>query len=148
TRSGCRSPPGSSASATSRPAAWRSRSRASPRSRPGRTRGWSPRSSRPCSPTRPAPRRPEMARGRKREIEEEHENHERWLISYADMITVLMALFIVLFAMSQVDETKYQELKESLRNGFGQSGAMMHEQASVLDGQGRTAISSVTSDPE
>src|SRR5690606_12957840 len=65
-----------------------------------------------------------------------------------DMITVLMALFIVLFAMSQVDETKYQELKESLRNGFGQSGAMMHEQASVLDGQGRTAISSVTSDPE
>lgn len=89
-----------------------------------------------------------MARGRKREIEEEHENHERWLISYADMITVLMALFIVLFAMSQVDETKYRELKESLRNGFGQSGAMMHEQASVLDGQGRTAISSVTSDPE
>ncbi len=89
-----------------------------------------------------------MARRRKRVIEEEHENHERWLVSYADMITVLMALFIVLFAMSQVDDTKYNELKQSLRDGFGQSGAMMHEQKSVLSGQGTTAISAVNPDPE
>ncbi|HEY9563738.1 MAG TPA: flagellar motor protein MotB [Nocardioides sp.] len=88
-----------------------------------------------------------MARKR-RVIEEEHENHERWLVSYADMITVLMALFIVLFAMSQVDDTKYQELKESLRSGFGQSGAMMHEKASVLDGQGSTALDPIVPDDD
>lgn len=89
-----------------------------------------------------------MARRVRREPEEEHENHERWLVSYADMITVLMALFIVLYAMSQVDETKYEELKQSLRAGFGQQGAMVHEQRSVLDGQGQTAMSAVHPDTE
>src|ERR687889_160497 len=42
----------------------------------------------------------------KKHEEEEHENHERWLVSYADMVTLLMCLFIVLFAMSQVDKAK------------------------------------------
>ncbi|MDP3890251.1 flagellar motor protein MotB [Nocardioides sp.] len=74
---------------------------------------------------------------------EEHENHERWLVSYADMITVLMALFIVLYAMSQVDESKYQELKQSLRAGFGERGAMIHNSSSVLDGPGQTALSAI-----
>ena len=53
--------------------------------------------------------------------EEEHENHERWLVSYADMITVLMALFIVLFAISQVDQQKFVELRNGLSDGFGAS---------------------------
>jgi chemotaxis protein MotB len=44
---------------------------------------------------------------------------ERWLVSYADMITVLMCLFIVLFAMSNVDTGKYEELKDSLSAAFG-----------------------------
>lgn len=43
---------------------------------------------------------------------------ERWLVSYADMITVLMALFIVLFAISQIDQGKYEALRESLAQGF------------------------------
>ncbi|CAM3339488.1 flagellar motor protein MotB [Nocardioides dubius] len=85
---------------------------------------------------------------RKREIEEEHENHERWLVSYADMITVLMALFIVLFAMSQVDETKYSELKESLRNGFGESGAMMHEKSSILESNSSVTVGAVVPQDE
>jgi chemotaxis protein MotB len=51
--------------------------------------------------------------------EEEHVNHERWLVSYSDMITVLMALFIVLYAISQVDNDKYVALKASLAAGFG-----------------------------
>src|SRR3546814_10405611 len=50
--------------------------------------------------------------------------------------------------MSQVDDTKYQELKESLRSGFGQSGAMMHEKASVLDGQGSTALDPIVPDDD
>ncbi len=50
--------------------------------------------------------------------EEAHENHERWLITYADMITLLMVLFIVLFAISQVDQKKFAALKVGLANGF------------------------------
>lgn len=71
--------------------------------------------------------------------EEEHENHERWLVSYADMITVLMALFIVLYAMSQVDENKYEALRDGLSQAFG------HEIASakarpVLDEAGESMM--------
>ena len=58
-------------------------------------------------------------RRRSRAPEEEHVNHERWLVSYSDMITVLMALFIVLFAISQVDQEKYIALSQSLAEGFG-----------------------------
>jgi chemotaxis protein MotB len=56
--------------------------------------------------------------GRKKHHEEEHENHERWLITYADMITLLMVLFIVLFSMSRLDLAKYEKLKASLSGGF------------------------------
>jgi chemotaxis protein MotB len=63
-------------------------------------------------------------RRKRRGYEEEHENHERWLVSYADMITVLMALFIVLFAISQVDQHKFIELRNGLANGFGTSAAV------------------------
>lgn len=54
----------------------------------------------------------------KKELEEEHEDAERWLVSYADMMTVLVALFIVLYAISQVDEVKYDQLRQSLAAGF------------------------------
>ena len=50
----------------------------------------------------------------KKHEEEEHENHERWLVSYADMVTLLMCLFIVLFAMSQVDKAKFAALAAGL----------------------------------
>ncbi|MDP9821702.1 chemotaxis protein MotB [Nocardioides massiliensis] len=63
-------------------------------------------------------------------------------MSYADMITVLMALFIVLYAMSQVDETKFEELKESLAAGFG-SQADMRGSPAVLQGQGPAVMSAV-----
>jgi chemotaxis protein MotB len=61
------------------------------------------------------------ARGRKHGggHEEEHENHERWLVSYADMMTLLMVLFVVLFAMSQVDAAKFAALRDGLAKGFG-----------------------------
>jgi chemotaxis protein MotB len=44
---------------------------------------------------------------------------ERWMTSYADMITVLMCLFIVLYAMSTVNSHKFDQLKNSLASGFG-----------------------------
>jgi len=55
----------------------------------------------------------------RRHIEVEHENHERWLISYADMVTLLFALFVLLFAISQVNQKKYEELSTSLAVAFG-----------------------------
>ena len=57
-------------------------------------------------------------RGHKGGHEEAHAD-ERWLVSYADMITVLMCLFLVLFAMSSIDSDKYEALKASLATGFG-----------------------------
>ncbi|MEX1080046.1 MAG: flagellar motor protein MotB [Homoserinimonas sp.] len=57
-------------------------------------------------------------RGTRGHAEEGHVD-ERWLVSYADMITVLMCLFIVLFAMSTVDQKKYEDLSNSLATGFG-----------------------------
>jgi chemotaxis protein MotB len=61
---------------------------------------------------------PGRRRAKKHE-EEEHENHERWLVSYADMVTLLMCLFIVLFAMSQVDKAKFAALASGLSASFG-----------------------------
>jgi chemotaxis protein MotB len=46
--------------------------------------------------------------------EAEHENEERWLLTYADMITLLMTLFMVLFAISSVNTTKFELLSKSL----------------------------------
>jgi chemotaxis protein MotB len=51
--------------------------------------------------------------------EEEHENTERWLLTYADMITLLMVLFIVLFAIGQTDLAKFDALRHSLATAFG-----------------------------
>lgn len=56
--------------------------------------------------------------------EPEHENAERWLLSYADMITLLMALFIVLFAISQVDQAKLIALSNGLEQYFGEPSAV------------------------
>ncbi|MBS42793.1 MAG: flagellar motor protein MotB [Nocardioides sp.] len=71
-------------------------------------------------------------RGRRRGgHDEEHENHERWLVTYADMVTLLMVLFIVMFSMSQVDERKYQELKEGLAAGFGVNDSVLSGARSV-----------------
>ena len=73
-------------------------------------------------------------RRRHDEEHEEHENHERWLVTYADMLTLLMVLFIILFAMSQVDEAKYNALASSLSEGFG-GDRIMRGTDSVLEGQ-------------
>lgn len=60
-----------------------------------------------------------MARKPRREEHEEHEaGMERWLLTYADMITLLLALFVVLFSLSTISVKKFQELASSLRNTF------------------------------
>src|SRR5690242_4335662 len=68
--------------------------------------------------------------------EEEHENHERWLITYADMLTLLMVLFIVMYAMSQVDKKKFAELADGLKSGFGAKSVAFQDNTSIMDGKG------------
>ena len=56
---------------------------------------------------------------------------ERWLLTYADMITLLMALFMVMYAMSLVDKTKFQELRIVFKETF--SSAVFSGGKSVLE---------------
>ena len=53
------------------------------------------------------------------EEHEEHVNHEAWVIPYADMLTLLMALFLVLFAIGRTDLEKFKKLAEGLNQEFG-----------------------------
>jgi chemotaxis protein MotB len=50
---------------------------------------------------------------------EDNENHERWLISYADFITLLFAFFVVMYAISVINEGKYKVLSVALGDAFG-----------------------------
>jgi chemotaxis protein MotB len=51
-----------------------------------------------------------------------HANHERWLISYADFITLLFAFFVVMFASSQVDKSKSKQMSDSVREALENGG--------------------------
>ena len=62
-----------------------------------------------------------MAGKKKKGGEGEHENAERWLLTYADMITLLVAFFIMLYSMSVMNQAKFQQLAISVRSGFGES---------------------------
>ena len=62
---------------------------------------------------------------------EEHEGHdERWLVSYADFITLLMVLFVILYSQGNINVEKYKRLAESMRTAFSLGGA-----AQVVDKQ-------------
>jgi chemotaxis protein MotB len=57
--------------------------------------------------------------GKRPKKPEKEANHERWLVSYADFITLLFAVFVALYAMSQTDKRKMDQLVSSLRESFG-----------------------------
>ncbi len=57
----------------------------------------------------------------RRQKHEEHENHERWLVSYADFITLLFAFFVVMYAISSVNEGKYRVMSDSIIDAFKNS---------------------------
>ena len=67
-----------------------------------------------------------MARVRK---QASHENHERWLVSYADFITLLFAFFVVMFATSQTDKAKATQVSNAVTEALENGGirAMVHE---------------------
>ena len=51
---------------------------------------------------------------RRRRRADDHENLERWLLTYADLITLLLAFFVVMYSMSQVDAKKFGKMAEAL----------------------------------
>jgi chemotaxis protein MotB len=59
--------------------------------------------------------------------EQEKENTERYMLTYSDMITLLMTLFVVLYAQSKVDTVKFNALAESLSNAFSMPGVQARE---------------------
>lgn len=67
----------------------------------------------------------------RRKRPEEHVNHERWLISYADFITLLFAFFVVMYAVSSVNEGKYRVLSDTLEAAFDPAGTFSEEQRSM-----------------
>ncbi len=75
------------------------------------------------------------------EEHEEHVNHERWLVSYADMLTLLFVLFVVLFSMSSVDQKKFADLAAGLSDGFGAQTVAFSGSAATLDGSATQPVS-------
>ena len=57
----------------------------------------------------------------KRKKEESHENLERWMVSYADFMTLLFATFVVLYALAQIDIKEFDKLQESIKAAFNNS---------------------------
>lgn len=89
-----------------------------------------------------------MARRRR---DEEHENHERWLVSYSDFITLLFAFFVVMYSISSINEGKYKIVSESLTSVFSQpdsSPAPIAVEGHMFSGgQGRESVQQQSDDP-
>ena len=69
----------------------------------------------------------------KKKPAEDHENLERWLVSYADFMTLLFATFVVLYALAQSDVNSFKSIEEAIRKAFVQN--IFENQANILSGQ-------------
>lgn len=67
---------------------------------------------------------------RRKKTGEGHDNNDRWLLTYADMITLLMAFFIMMYSMSVLNVSKFHEAAISIRSGFG----------GIVKGQGKSIL--------
>jgi len=70
----------------------------------------------------------------KKKPPEEHENLERWLVSYGDFITLLFATFVVLYALSQIDLSDFGKLEDGMRKAFN-APSLLEGGMSVFDGK-------------
>ena len=70
----------------------------------------------------------------KRETPEEHENHERWLVSYADFITLLFAFFVVMYAVSRVDNKRMIDVVKSIKFAMHFKGQGGVDAMPIFDG--------------
>lgn len=70
----------------------------------------------------------------KKKPPEEHENLERWLVSYGDFITLLFATFVVLYALSQIDISEFGKLEDGMKKAFN-APSLLEGSDSLLDGK-------------
>ncbi len=68
----------------------------------------------------------------KKKVKQKKENSERWLLTYSDMITLLLALFIVLYAMSNIDQSKYEKLAAGLNKSLGNGRSVLNSTNGVF----------------
>ncbi len=74
--------------------------------------------------------------GRKKVSEAEKENGERWLLTYSDLITLLMIFFVVLYSMSNIDAQKFRAVADSLNKAMGGGTPSKMEISTDLTGPG------------
>jgi chemotaxis protein MotB len=70
----------------------------------------------------------------KKQHHEEHENHERWLVSYADFITLLFAFFVVMYSVSRVDNKRLTQVVHSIKFALHFKGSGGLEQMPMFEG--------------
>ncbi len=66
---------------------------------------------------------------------EEHENHERWMVSYADFLTLLFATFVVLYALSQISLAEFKDLDKSMKEAFTPKTIFQGKEGVLSDGK-------------
>jgi chemotaxis protein MotB len=88
-----------------------------------------------------------MAGHRRKQRHDDHPEHvdERWLLTYSDLITLLMALFMVLFSISSVNTSKFEGLQHSLQEAF--SGKVMTGGKSIMEAGGASDVVTPSSSP-
>ncbi|WP_325034729.1 flagellar motor protein MotB [Lentibacillus sp. Marseille-P4043] len=75
---------------------------------------------------------------RRKKQRKEHEVDESWLLPYSDLLTLLFALFIVLFAMSEIDSQKYEQLSQVFKSEFSGGDGFMEKGSGPTDSEGET----------
>ena len=68
----------------------------------------------------------------RKKYEEDFEHHERWLVSYADFMTLLFAFFVVMYAISSVNTTKYQIVGNAIGSAFGKNRVFINQNDALL----------------
>jgi len=92
-----------------------------------------------------------MSKGRRhRGHDAGHENSERWLLTYADLITLLMVFFVVLYSMSSADSTKWKQISAALNQAFNVDVLRGKTATTIDDGSGQPAppVDNLISDSE
>ena len=88
----------------------------------------------------------EKSQLRRKRKQEEHVNHERWVISYADFVTLMFALFVAMYAISLKDHTSGERVAESVRNAMATGGLASTVRAFMAQGAGQNAVNSDPND--
>jgi chemotaxis protein MotB len=70
----------------------------------------------------------------KKQVHEEHENHERWLVSYADFMTLLFAFFVVMYSVSRVDQKRMIDVVKAVKFAMHYKGTGGSEQMPIFEG--------------